>query len=188
MEIILASSSPRRKQLLEQVGFRVQVIPSYLAEEKPKGTDYITHVRNMANKKAQKVAGAYPNCLVLGADTLVVCGDEAMGKPSDAEDAFAMLQKLSGREHQVITGFCLLKSSTGLEIIDHAVSEVRFYPLTAQEIEDYLQSGEPFDKAGAYGIQGLGAKFVHEVHGCFYNIVGLPLGMVWQYMKALTGG
>ena len=186
LEIILASASPRRRELLEQVGFQVQVIPSRISESAPSDADYPNHVRKMAQQKAKKVAEDYPDQLVLGADTIIVCNDQPLGKPEDASDVRFMLNFLSGAWHQVISGICLLKISDGLEIVDHAVTEVHFYPLTPQDIEDYIQSGEPFDKAGAYGIQGLGARFVQEVQGCFYNVVGLPLGILWQYVKHLS--
>lgn len=186
LEIILASASPRRRELLEQVGFQVRVVPSFISEGAPSDSDYPVHVRDIAKQKASKVAGEYPGHLVLGADTIVVCDNQPLGKPKDAADVRYMLNSLSGTWHQVISGICLLKVSDGLEVVDHAVTDVRFYPLTPQEIEDYIQSGEPFDKAGAYGIQGLGARFVQEVRGCFYNVVGLPLGILWQHVKHLS--
>jgi septum formation protein len=186
LKIILASASPRRRELLEQVGFRVQVIPSFISESAPSDTDYPEHARMMAKQKASKVAGGYPDHLVLGADTIIVCDDQPLGKPNDTSEVRYMLNLLSGAWHQVISGICLLKVSEGLEIVDHAVTDVHFYPLTPQDIEEYIQSGEPFDKAGAYGIQGLGARFVQEVRGCFYNVVGLPLGILWQYVKHLS--
>jgi septum formation protein len=183
LQIILASASPRRKDLLEQVGFKVLAIPSNISEDEPIGHDFQTHVRDMAIKKAKKIASDYPDSLVLGADTLVICQNQPMGKPKDPEDAFGMLSRLSGTWHQVISGICLMYLSKKLEIVDHAITDVRFYPLTSQEIDDYIQSGEPYDKAGAYAIQGLGARYVQEIRGCFYNVVGLPLGILWQYVK-----
>ena len=188
MDIILASASPRRKELLEQIGLRVRVIPSHISEEEPNGIDFAAHVREMAKAKARKIAANHPDILVLGADTLVICDDHPMGKPKDRNDAVIMLTRLSGTCHEVISGICLIRLSQDIEITDYARTVVHFFPLSAEEIDDYIQSGEPFDKAGAYGIQGLGARFVKEIRGCFFNVVGLPLGMVWQHIKSFPEG
>jgi septum formation protein len=184
MEIILASASPRRKELLEQMGLHVRVIPSDITEIEPRGTDFPAHVCEMAKAKAKKIAAIYPDQLVLGADTLVICDNHPMGKPIDQNHAVKMLTRLSGTWHDVISGICLIRMSDSLQITDYALTAVHFFPLSAEEIDDYIQSGETFDKAGAYGIQGLGARFVKEVRGCFFNVVGLPLGMVWQHIKS----
>ncbi len=184
-EIVLASASPRRKQLLEQVGFRVRVVPSQLPEDGPDGDDFAMHVRASAQLKCHHVAKEFPDRLVLGADTLVVCDGAAKGKPVGEDQATEMLQRLSGCWHQVITGFCIVLLNNQIEIIDHAVTEVRFYELSDSDIKGYIQSGEPFDKAGGYGIQGLGARFVQEIRGCYFNVVGLPLGTIWQAIKSL---
>jgi len=183
MKIILASSSPRRKELLEQIGLQMQVVPSHLPESMPDGVDFASHVVEMARAKSLMVAAEFPDDVVLGADTLVICRGKPLGKPKDADDAFNMLSCLSGAWHQVQSGICLTKTSEHIEITDVVSTDVRFYPLSRQEIEEYVRSGEPFDKAGAYGIQGLGARFVQEIRGCFFNVVGLPLGIVWQRLK-----
>jgi len=120
----------------------------------------------------------------LGADTIVVVDDQVLEKPVDPEDASAMLRLLSGREHNVITGICLLHRDGA--IVDHSATEVRFARLTEPEIADYVASGEPFDKAGAYAIQGLASKFVESVNGCYFNVMGLPLSLVYRYWKSLT--
>jgi len=183
MKIILASASPRRKELLEQIGFQVQVVPSHLSEAMPSGTDFAAHVRDMAKAKAQKVAVDFPDEVVVGADTLVICQGQPLGKPKDANDALKMLSCLSGAWHQVLSGICVTKVSRNIEITGIVTTDVLFYPLSRKDIDDYIRSGEPFDKAGAYGIQGLGARFVKEIRGCFYNVVGLPLSTVWQQLK-----
>lgn len=184
-EIVLASVSPRRKKLLEQIGFHVQVVPSHLPEQRPEGDDYTIYVRESATGKCHHVAKEFPERLVLGADTLVVCDGDALGKPVDAGQAGEMLRRLSGCWHQVITGFCIVLLNNHIEIIDHVVTDVRFFELSDIDIEGYIRSGEPFDKAGGYGIQGLGARFVQEVRGCYFNVVGLPLGAIWQAIKSL---
>jgi septum formation protein len=186
-DIILASASPRRKRLLEQVGLRVHTVPSNLPEENPAGYDLVAFVRDMARKKARYVAAKFPECLVLGADTLVICDNQSLGKPKDAREATDMLTRLSGNWHRVITGICLVQGAPDQYVVDHAVTDVRFFSLSTREIAEYVQSGEPFDKAGAYGIQGLAARFVREIRGCFFNVVGLPLGVLWQYIKPLYG-
>ena len=120
----------------------------------------------------------------MGADTIVVIGDQVLEKPADANDARAMLRLLSGREHTVITGICL-RHRDGV-IVDHSSTEVRFAPLAEAEIGGYISSGEPFDKAGAYAIQGLASKFIESVRGCYFNVMGLPLSLVYRHWKALT--
>jgi septum formation protein len=120
----------------------------------------------------------------LGADTTVVIDDRVLEKPVDADDARAMLRMISGREHTVITGICL-RHRFG-DIMDHSATQVRFVPLTESEIADYVASGEPFDKAGAYAIQGLASKFVESVNGCYFNVMGLPLSLVYRHWKTLT--
>ena len=163
----------------------MQVVPSQLVEDGPDGDDFAKHVRVSATLKCHHIAKDFPDRLVLGADTLVVCDRTAMGKPEGEEQAAEMLQKLSGCWHQVITGFCIVLLNNQIEIIDHAVTEVRFYELNDSDIKGYIKSGEPFDKAGGYGIQGLGARFVQEIRGCYFNVVGLPLGTIWQTIKSL---
>jgi septum formation protein len=185
IEIVLASASPRRKQLLEQMGIQVRVYPTTFFEDKPSDLNLTAHVRDMAWKKAIPAANTYPDSLVLAADTLVILGDIPLGKPTDATEAATMLRRLSSNWHQVITGFCLMRQNQHFQIIDHAMTDVHFYPLTAQEIDEYVSTGEPLDKAGAYGIQGLGAKFIQEIRGCYFNVVGLPVGLIWQYLKTL---
>ena len=122
--------------------------------------------------------------VALGADTIVVLGEHVLEKPSDAQDARRMLGLLSGKEHKVITGICLRHA--GGSIVDHAETAVRFNAMTSTEIAEYVQSGEPMDKAGAYAIQGLAAKFIERIDGCYFNVVGLPVSLVYRHWKTLT--
>ena len=145
------------------------------ANEKPE--DY---VRRLAEEKAVAVAAA-PDETVLGADTTVVIGDRLLGKPEDAADAARMLETLSGRCHQVLTGICL-RGPSGL-VHDFAATRVWFTTMTPPEIEDYVASGEPLDKAGAYAIQGLGSKFIERIEGCYFNVVGLPMALVYKHLR-----
>lgn len=182
--LVLASQSPRRAEILHQAGipFVVRVSPvdeSPLPEEKPEG-----YVRRLAEAKACAVSAA-PGEIVLGADTTVVTGDEMMAKPVDAADARRMLLRLSGQRHEVLTGICLKR---GQEIIvDHATTAVWFAPMTEREIADYVASGEPMDKAGAYAVQGAASKFIPRIEGCYFNVVGLPIALVYRHYRELAG-
>jgi len=174
--LILASSSPRRKDLLEQIKMSFKIIPSNVEENigllKGAPTD---KVEELATMKARDVANGLNEGLVLGADTIVVIGDEILGKPKDDDDAFYMLSKLSGKEHQVITGLALIDIKTNTIRIAHETTYIRFRELSSDMIRNYINSGEPQGKAGSYAIQGIGAVLVEEIRGCYSNVVGLPL-------------
>jgi septum formation protein len=178
--LILASASPRRHELLLRAGIEHTVQPSNVPEERLPNEAPAAFVHRIAEVKARAAVRKLED-MVLGADTVVVVDGEILGKPLDAADATRMLSLLSGRDHVVYTGICLLSRSR--VIGDVAATTVRFIQLTDAEIEDYVQSGEPFDKAGAYAIQGLASKFVSSIQGCYYNVVGLPLSLVYSYLK-----
>lgn len=185
-QLILASISPRRSQLLRQSGYNFIVHGSNIADEKIKAP-LPGGVELLALEKAEDVASSYGSGIILGADTVVIKDDKILGKPKDPEDARSMLNMLSGKYHQVITGFALVDASRKQETLtDHVVTTVKMRNLSGEEIDDYIKSGEPEDKAGAYGIQGKAAVFVDSVDGCFFNVVGLPLSKVYKYL-ALTG-
>ena len=177
---MLASQSPRRADILRQAGIpftvrAVSVDETPLPREKPE-----EYVRRLAEAKAFAV-DATPDETVLGADTTVVTGDQMLVKPDDAADARRMLEALSGRCHDVLTGICLRR---GAQVIrDSASTRVWFAALTAREIDDYVASGEPFDKAGAYAIQGLASKFIERIDGCYFNVMGLPIGLVYRHLR-----
>ena len=183
LPLVLASQSPRRRELLEVAGFRFTVRVQPVEEVRQAGEVPVDYVRRLAQDKAEAV---WENAdeIVLGADTTVVVDDQVLEKPVDADNARAMLRLLLGREHTVITGICL--RHRGGVVLDHSVTQVRFAPLTESEIADYVASGEPFDKAGAYAIQGLASKFVESVNGCYFNVMGLPLSLVYRHWKSLT--
>jgi len=183
--IILASSSPRRRELLTQAGIPFIVMPGDVDEENAElyGTPG-QKAEQLALMKARNVAEKLTSGLVLGADTIVVCDDELFGKPQDVEDARRMLSRMNGREHQVITGTALLDVKRGKARVDHVSTRVRFATLTEAEISAYIQTGEPFGKAGAYAVQGKGALLVERMDGCYSNVVGLPLQKLHQLMKA----
>jgi len=180
--IILASQSPRRRELLTAAGFEFTVRAKPIEEVRGEGESPIDYVRRLAREKAE-AAWDSPDEIVLGADTTVVADHHILEKPVDAEDARRMLALLSGREHSVITGICLLHA--GGAIVDHAETVVRFARLSDAEIDAYVRSGEPMDKAGAYAIQGLASKFVERIDGCYFNVVGLPVPLVYKHWKRL---
>jgi len=183
-EIILASASPRRKELLSQAGIPFKVMPSGVDEKNARLTGSPEEKAvQLAYMKAADVAGKIDRGLVLGADTTVVCDDDIFGKPADENDARRMLEKLSGREHLVITGIAVIDASNGRSQTGYEVTRVRFSPLTQREIEVYIKSGEPFGKAGAYAIQGKAALFVESLHGCYSNVVGLPLNRLYRILQ-----
>jgi septum formation protein len=184
MRLLLASASPRRRELLRNAGFDFEVQPSHIIEEVQQGESPEEFVRRAAREKAMCVA-AYspPGSLVLGADTVVVVDGEMMGKPSGPQDATRMLRLLSGRTHRVHTGICLVRAPAGIEALKHETTLVSFRELDQDEIRSYVESGEPLDKAGAYAVQGLASKFVTCISGCYFNVVGLPVSLVYDILK-----
>ncbi len=187
--LVLASASPRRAELLRQVGLSFEVQVSNVPEEADEpGRDAAEVAAEHARQKALAVARQYPERLVLGADTVVVLDGAVLGKPVDATAAQAMLRRLSGREHEVITAVVLaLSDGQCARVVDeHAeCTRVCFRALSATEIECYVATGEPLDKAGGYGIQGRGALLVRAIEGCYFNVVGLPLSSTWEMLMRL---
>jgi len=174
-KIILASASPRRRELLKHLGLTFEVIPSKIEEDVKYGEEPCEHVLRLARLKAQEIARDQDSAVIIGADTIVVLGGEILGKPKDEEEAFAMLSQMSGRVHRVFTGFCVLDASDGSEYSEAVESKVRFKHLTPEEIRGYIKTGEPMDKAGAYAVQGRGSYMIKEIQGSYTNVVGLPL-------------
>jgi septum formation protein len=183
MDLVLASQSPRRSELLTTAGFQFTVRSKAIEERRRAGESPRDYVIRLAQEKAE-AAWEGRDELILGADTTVVLGDRVLEKPNDPADAREMLSVLSGVEHIVMTGICLRHRS--VLVSDCESTLVRFGPLTAREIEDYVQSGEPMDKAGAYAIQGLASKFVERIDGCYFNVMGLPLALFYKHWKTLS--
>jgi septum formation protein len=181
--IILASSSPRRKALLEKAGLKFEVEPADYFENLNSGLEPNEMVKKLSLEKARNVANNNPGAIVIAADTIGVLGDEIIGKPRDEDDARKMLSKLSGKSHLVITGFTIINGATGKSITRSIETKVYFRSLTNREIENYVKTGEPLDKAGAYGIQGLGAALVDHIDGDYDNVVGLPLTALIECLK-----
>lgn len=184
MKLILASSSPRRQELLRRAGFEFEVRPSTVDEVLRSGESASEFACRAAREKALDVATSSPvGSLVLGADTVVVIDGEILGKPTDADDAARMLRRLSGATHRVVTGVCLVRAPDRIESVKHETTAVTFRRLDEREIHDYVASGEPMDKAGAYGVQGLASRFVTRIEGCYFNVVGLPIPLVYGMLK-----
>ncbi len=181
--LILASSSPRRREILSCAGIPHVVRPAEVDESIREAETAGEYVKRLARAKAEAVQSG-PDDVVLGADTVVVVDGAVLGKPEDAAEARRMLRLLAGREHEVLTGICLRRDGRLAE--DSEATRVRFVPLSPAEIEDYVASGEPMDKAGAYAIQGLASKFIDRVEGCYFNVVGLPVAKVYRHLHALT--
>jgi septum formation protein len=190
MRLILASASPRRRELLAQAGYTFEVHPAHVNEDLRPGEDAIAYVVRLAREKALSVfteisskSSAPPQVVVLGADTTVTLDSHILAKPEDAADAARMLRMLSGRTHRVITGIAIA-TAKGVEVAAE-VTGVQFRTLSDAEIDAYVATGEPMDKAGAYGIQGLAAKWIPRVEGCYFNVVGLPLALVATMLEQL---
>jgi len=184
--LILASASPRRRELLTQAGYRFQVEASSVAESRRPGEDAIRFATRLAREKAEEVFARHQSSAeavtVLGADTVVVCDGEVMGKPVDASEAARMLLLLSGRTHQVVTGVAVVWASGSAEVAAE-LTQVTMRTLSPQEVSDYVAGGEPMDKAGAYAIQGYAGRWIPRISGCYFNVVGLPLALVASLLE-----
>lgn len=177
-KLILASASPRRSQYLQDVGIEFKVCASQIDESVLAGEAPPFFVQRLAREKAASVSGKYPESWVLAADTVIGFHGHILGKPKDAEDAVSMLMLLAGKEHSVLTGYCLTNRHRGICHVDVVQTCVVFSPFSEQLVRAYVATGEPFDKAGAYGIQGKGAVLVRMINGSYSNVVGLPLSEV----------
>ena len=177
MKLVLASKSPRRSEILKNAGIDFTVRVADADETIPDGTKPEDAVVFLAARKAMAVKRE-PDEVVLGADTVVVLDDKILGKPKDRNDAFNMIKMLSGRVHSVFTGVCAIGDGISLTFAEE--TKVEFYPLSDKEINDYINTNEPYDKAGAYGIQGLASKFIRGIQGDYFNVVGLPVSSVYK--------
>ncbi len=181
-KIILASRSPRRRYLLSRAGLTFEVVPSDIDEEAVPQAPPAEYASALAQAKAQLVAERFPDAWVIAADTIVVVEGRILGKPASKADACDMLRRLSGRTHQVLTGYCICNRRLGELCAETVLTDVLFKTLTPREIEWYVVTGEPFDKAGAYAIQGIGTFLVRSINGSYTNVVGLPVCEVVEFL------
>ncbi|MGD8901793.1 MAG: Maf family protein [Desulfobacterales bacterium] len=181
-KLILASNSPRRRHLLAQAGLNFSVIPSAVDEQKLAMSDPDEYVRALAESKARDISEKHPDSWIIGADTIVLIEQQILGKPDSTDVARNMLRHLSGKMHQVYTGYCISCKKEKRLFSDVVKTDVYFKELSDREIEWYIQTGEPFDKAGGYGIQGIGAFLVERINGSYTNVVGLPVCEVMSFL------
>lgn len=185
--IILASGSPRRAEILRTVGWPFEALPVDIDESRHADEKAVDYVQRLAREKADAAAGRLPASVILAADTTVTIDDHILEKPAGESDARRMLQLLNNRWHQVLTGIAIINRETSRTIVAHEETEVKFAAMSDEEIDWYVNSGEPMDKAGAYAIQGLGARFIEEIKGDYFNVVGLPLRLVYEvFLKSLS--
>jgi septum formation protein len=188
VKLILASSSPRRAEVLRNAGIEFEVHPTAIDETRRPGEPTGGYVQRLALEKARAAVNAETSAgdfIVVGADTVVVNQGEILLKPASPDDARRMLRQLSGGVHEVHTGLAVIRVPQGIERVIEEVTSVHFAKLSDAEIDAYIATGEPFDKAGAYGIQSLGGRYVARVEGCYFNVMGMPLGRLWATLQEL---
>jgi septum formation protein len=186
MKIILASGSPRRAEILRNAGIPFETLAEVVDETRRPGELRADYLRRLALTKARAAASVQRDpgdSLFIGADTVVVAGDEILGKPESPDDARRMLRLLSGATHEVHTGLAIIRRPGATEAVIEEMTSVTFASLSAGEIDAYIATGEPFDKAGAYGIQGIGGRYVTRIEGCYFNVMGLPLARLWVLLR-----
>ena len=189
--LVLASASPRRAEILRAVGWRFAAQPADVDESLIEGESPVKYVERLARAKAERVAARLDSGLTLGADTIVVAGGQTLGKPRDAADARRMLRSLSGGWHEVLTGVALVRRLAGATksvVVAHETTRVRFAEISDDEIDEYIATGEPMDKAGAYAVQGRAALFIKEIAGDYWNVVGLPAHLVYSLAQTVSPG
>lgn len=183
MKFVLASSSPRRRELLASIGAHFDVIPSHVPEERRQGEAPEEYVARLSRDKASAIAAKYRDRWVIAADTTVLLGEDLLEKPVDRADAVRMLTMIAGKTHTVYTGVTVEHAAAGYHDTRVAESEVRMLALSAADIDWYVGTDEPLDKAGAYAVQGIGAMFIDSIHGSYTNVVGLPLALLFQMLR-----
>lgn len=183
-KIILASKSPRRRELLSMLGIEFDVIPADIDEQIDYNNDLVKEIQKLSFQKANAVFQDHQDNIVIGSDTIVFIDNKVLGKPKSKQEAKEMLHRLSGKTHQVVTGVTIISKEKTDTFA--SVTDVTFYELTDEEIETYVESVEPLDKAGAYAIQGKGSEFVRSINGDYYTVVGLPIAEVYRHLKSFN--
>jgi septum formation protein len=182
--LLLASASPRRREILENLGFEFEILPSNVDESEVPWNDPVKSAKLLAEIKAVDAQMTRPRKTIIAADTIVLCDGQVMGKPGSPEEAKEMLVALSGRMHEVVTGLALI-ATPNIRIIEAESTRVFFRELRPEEISRYIETGEPFDKAGAYAIQGYASAFIEKIEGCYFNVVGLPVSRLFGMFRRL---
>ncbi len=182
-KLVLASASPRRQELMEMLGFNFTIVPSKIDEEQYNHLGPVEMVKELARAKAEEVAALVEDTVVIGSDTIVVLDDKVLGKPSDQTEARDMLRKLQNRRHSVYTGIAVWDTFSGQVVVDYDKTDVFMGSITDKDILEYVKTGEPMDKAGAYGIQGVGGIFVEKINGSYFTVMGLPIHKLVKILK-----
>ncbi|MFP4661332.1 MAG: Maf family protein [Halanaerobiales bacterium] len=182
-KLVLASASPRRQELMKMLGFNFTIVPSKINEEEFIDMEPVEMVKELARAKAEEVADLVEDTLVIGSDTIVVLDDLVLGKPSDQEEAVSILKKLRNRKHSVMTAIAIYDTVSGKVSVDYEETDVFMGPISDEDIMEYVKTGEPMDKAGAYGIQGIGGIFVEKINGSYFTVMGLPIHKLVQMLK-----
>jgi septum formation protein len=185
--LVLASESARRREILERLGFEFEVLPTGIEENGLEAADPVEFAKLLAGRKAAAASRLRPGSTIVAADTIVVCGGEFLGKPTDASDARRMLELLSGRRHDVVTGVALVAPGAAT-LVEAEATKVYVRGLSGGEIARYIETGEPFGKAGAYAIQGYAAPFIRKIEGCYFNVVGLPVSLLFDMFARIERG
>ncbi len=181
--LILASASPRRKELLANLGLNIKIKVSQVDETMEEDIPPAQQVEKLAERKAAAVASETAEGLVIGADTLVVLAGKPLGKPANRQEAVQMINELQGKSHEVLTGLAVIDAATGQSVVTHQTTAVHFKPMTREQVERYVSTGEPYDKAGAYAVQGKASIFIESIQGCYFNVVGLPVSKLADALR-----
>ena len=184
-KIVLASGSPRRKRIMEQVGLEFEIVESNFDEESVKIADPVELAKLLALKKAEAVAGRFSDAIIIGADSIVIFNGRPLGKPKDAAEAKRILRELSGQENKGITGYAIIDTKNQIVVNKHSEATVKFRNFSDEEIDEYIATGEPLVMAGAYGLMDRAAIFLESIRGDFYSIVGLPISHVYVELKKM---
>lgn len=188
MKLVLASASPRREEILKKLNLKFTIVPAKIEEDSFDAADPVELVKTLALEKAKTVSKLVEDVLIIAADTVVVQNGQILGKPEDELEAKKMLRQLSSKQHQVITGLTVLNSQTEASLVEYNITDVTMGKISEKEIENYISTGEPLDKAGAYAIQGFGGLFIKEIKGSYYSVMGLPIHQLKELLNNFNYG